>query len=134
MHERIRRKVAAKARMVAVERLWNEGVKRQEIARRIGASMPLVDCDLKSLRALGRIQPRNVIREPRKSGERSTRADDEKLLTMLRLREEGMNARELGERFGMPAEYARASMNRTRRDYEMSETKWWTGREWVDAA
>jgi transposase len=138
MHERCRRKAKTRARMLVVERLWNEGVLCAAIAEKTGVSVEMIKNDLKALRAVGRIKPRH---EPRAASrpkqkamaERSTRADDERLLLMLAARDDGGTTRQIGDSLGLRHEYVRAATNRVHRAYKLSLTHWYNGREWVAA-
>jgi hypothetical protein len=51
----------------------------------------------------------------------ATRADDERLLAMLDLRERGLNSPQIGERFGLRQNAVRTLFQRIDRDLSKSE-------------
>jgi transposase len=123
--ERMRRKVASRARQQLAAKYWRDGLPRKDIAAKMGLSVAWLDAELRALKSLGMIDARQA---PHGQGRRfqppkgrSARADDEKLLDMLTMRDAGELFATIAAKHGMTEDYARACIGRVRREYQASE-------------
>jgi predicted transcriptional regulator len=123
--ERLKRKMASRARQHLAAKYWRDGLPRKDIAEKMGLSVAWLDAELRALKSLGLIEARQA---PHGQGRRfqppvcrSSRADDEKLLDMLAMRDAGAVFATIAAKHGMSEDYARACIGRVRREYQVSE-------------